>query len=148
MGTLSQGTFLHTRKAKKMTNTVKNTLYFENDRLALKKNALTLKNENISARLSALQNKLLWCLVRDITERQGIIQEIWPDANWKSKGNNYNQLVFQTQTTLKHCGFPADTLIISPGKGIGLNANLLKPITSPFGDGAYTLHDQGLMFIR
>ncbi|MGQ8775447.1 hypothetical protein ACUTQ5_13695 [Serratia sp. NA_112.1] len=127
--------------------TVSNEPYFENSRLVLINNTLTLKEENISVRLSVLQNTFLMCLVRGITERQAIIQAIWPSTHWKDKGNNYKQLLFQTRTTLKRHGCPEDTLILSPGRGIGLNVNLMKPLGPAFDEGAYPLHDQGLMYI-
>ncbi|MEG9795531.1 hypothetical protein V6X42_23955 [Serratia marcescens] len=129
-------------------NTVTNTPRFENNRLALVNGTLIFKKENISVRLSALQNKLLGCLVRDITQKPDIIQAIWPGAEGKAKGNNYNQLVFQTRRTLKRHGCPEGTLILSPGKGISLNANLLKPLSPALNADTSPLNDQGLMFIR
>ncbi|CAI1958901.1 hypothetical protein [Serratia quinivorans] len=129
-------------------NSVNKSLSFENSRLVLINSTLTLKNENISVRLSALENKFLGCLIMGMTEREEIIQMMWPAAHWKAKGNNYNQLVFQTRTTLKRGGCPEDTLILSPGKGISINVNLLKPLGQAFDAEIFPLNDQGLMFIR
>ncbi|HEJ7008126.1 TPA: hypothetical protein SMF37_002417 [Serratia marcescens] len=111
-----------------MTTQKENEIEFENTVLFLRKNKIILKDGRKALTLSKNQLLLISCLVRDITEKKEIIKAIWPEAPWESKGNNYNQLVFQTRRSLLRAKFPPDLLVIKSNNHICLNANYLRPI--------------------
>ncbi|EIT7185937.1 MAG: hypothetical protein E7K92_13770 [Serratia marcescens] len=108
--------------------TTQKEIEFENSVLLLRKNKITLKDGGRALAISKNQLLLISCLLRDITEKKEIIKEIWPEAPWESKGNNYNQLVFQTRRSLLRAKFPPDMLVIESNNYICLNANYLRPI--------------------
>ncbi|MGQ8776485.1 hypothetical protein ACUTQ5_19230 [Serratia sp. NA_112.1] len=120
-------------------------IYFENENIKLNESELMLKSKNIRVSLGRNQSKLLWCLVRGVTCKKKIIKEIWPGVEWRLRGNNYNQLIFQTRAALIRSGFPDNTLITFPKNAICLNTNLLRPMYVREKALMESFRDQGLL---
>ncbi|MGK9009916.1 hypothetical protein ACRS9C_11435 [Serratia marcescens] len=122
----------------------KNSHQFENEKIILNKNFFYLKSEDKKISLSSQQSEFMWCLVRNVVDKKEVINEIWPNADWKEKRNNYNQILFQIRKLLLREEFPGDTIIPMTGGSVCLNANLIKPIINQSDINWEIFNDKGL----
>jgi len=97
------------------------TIKYENEKLLLQDKYLTIKNSNITAKVSKNQRVLILCLMNEIIEKDKIIQNIWGVSDTSSKEKNYNQLVFQTRSLLARQGFPNDLIMTIHRYGLCFN---------------------------
>lgn len=102
------------------------SIKYENEKLLLKDKYLTIKESNITAKISKNQRILILCLMNEIIEKEKIIQNIWGGSNTSSKEKNYNQLVFQTRSLLAKQGFPDDLIMTIHRYGLCFNKFFLK----------------------
>ncbi|CAI1035909.1 Uncharacterised protein [Serratia quinivorans] len=96
-----------------MPKTKNEIYYFENENISLKKRKLTVKKTNIVISLSKNQSVFLWCLIQGVTNKKDIIESVWPDCDWRSKDNNYRQIIYQTRILLRRGGLDNSLHIIS-----------------------------------
>ncbi|CNE49235.1 winged helix-turn-helix domain-containing protein [Yersinia kristensenii] len=101
------------------------TSSFECDTPILKGNTLTFIIQKKEIILSKNQTKLITCLLNEINEKKDIITFIWSRNSYKSKENNYNQLIYQTRTLFINAGFAEDFIMTIPRYGLCLNKNNL-----------------------
>ena len=101
------------------------TSSFECNMPILKGNTLSFIIQKKEIILSKNQTKLITCLLNEINEKKEIIAFIWSDGSYKSKENNYNQLIHQTRALLIKKGFSEDFIMTIPRYGLCLNKNNL-----------------------
>ncbi len=98
---------------------------FEQEPLILSGNKLIFLIKNKEVILSKNQTKLIDCLLNKINEKSDIINFIWDKGIYKSRNNNYNQLIHQTRALFTGEGFSPDFIMTIPRYGVCLNKNNL-----------------------
>ncbi|MDR6352496.1 hypothetical protein [Pantoea sp. SORGH_AS_0659] len=76
--------------------------------------------------LSESQKRLMVCLINNIHCKRAIIRIVWHECHQRIRDNNYHQLVYQLRNILTKHGFPADTIVTIPHRGIVLNKEALR----------------------
>ncbi|ARZ00587.1 winged helix-turn-helix domain-containing protein [Yersinia ruckeri] len=93
--------------------------YFERGVITIHNNKLKIKNTDAEVTLSKNQRKLLVCLMKNINEKERIIELIWGDSGIREM--SYHQLIYKTRFRLSNNGFPDEFIMTIPRYGLCLN---------------------------